>query len=69
MRGFLLIKLRTIMPMIASDSWRLRGKVKEVVKFMFGEGSYRPDNEFLVNAAFALPHPVNLAYRYSHSLG
>lgn len=36
---------------------------------MFGESSNRPDNEFLIDSALTFFHPINLAYRYPHSLG
>lgn len=43
-------------------NWRFRGKIKEVIKFVSGEGFYRPNDEFLIDVALALPHPVDLAY-------
>ncbi len=50
------------------DSWQLRDKVEKVIELVLGKGFYCPDNEFLIDVAFALPYTVNLAYRYSHSL-
>ena len=52
-----------------SAIWLLMSKVKEVTKAAFGEGFYCPDDELLIDVAITFTHPVNLAYRYSHSLG
>ncbi len=54
--------------MVIVDSWRIRDKIKQVIKLAIGEGFYCPDNKLLVNLALAFPYPVNLAYRYPHSL-
>jgi len=50
------------MPMVVIDSWRFRGEVKKLLKSICGEGSYCPDDEFLIDVAFALPYPVNLTH-------
>ena len=56
------------MAMLAVDSWQLRDKIEQVIKLVARKGSYRPNNEFLIDVALAFPHTVNLAYRYFHSL-
>lgn len=56
------------MLMGVSDSCRPRDKVKQVIKLVVGKGSYRPDDEFLVDWSLAFPNTVDLANRYSHSL-
>jgi len=43
--------------------------IPQFIQFEIREGYCRPNNEFLVYAALAFTHPINLAYRYSHSLG
>ena len=48
---------------------RLRVQIEKLIKSVIRKGFFCPDNEFLVNAAFALTYPVYLAYRQSHSLG
>ena len=55
--------------MIDGDSRRIISKIKKVVLLVFREGFYDSDEELLVDAALTFSHPVNLAYRYSHSLG
>ena len=57
------------MPMVVGDSWQCRGKVKQVIKLVIGEGFHCSNDEFLVDSALAFPYPVDLAYRYSHSGG
>ena len=32
------------------------------------KGSFGPDNKFLIDAAFTLAHPVDLAYRQPHNI-
>ena len=51
-----------------SDSWLfwfagwLTGtEIKEVIKSVVWEGFFSTDNKFLVDAAFAFTHPINLA--------
>ncbi len=56
------------MAILAVDSWQLRDEIEQVIKLVARKGSYRPNNEFLVDLTLAFPHPVNLAYRYFHSL-
>ncbi len=63
---------RTIATVGDGDSCRRRAArgsdKKEVTESAFGEGPHGANNEFFINAPFTFPHPVNLAYRYSHSL-
>jgi hypothetical protein len=50
-------------------NWRLGDKIKKVVKFIPGKGFHCSDNKFPIDMPFAFKHPVNLTYRYFHSLG
>lgn len=43
--------------------------VEEVAEPAVRESLYRPDDEFLIDSAFAFPHPIDLAYRNSHYVG
>jgi hypothetical protein len=57
------------MPVVVGDSWQFRGKVKQVIKLVIGEGFHCSNDEFLIDLALAFTHTVDLAYRYSHSCG
>jgi len=66
--------LRLVLPGERLSSWlryflALGGKIKEVIEFVFRESPHHPNNELLTDVALAFSHPVNLAYRYLHSLG
>ena len=68
------VNQRSVPPLGGSDgfvsgTWWLEGKIEQVIQRVIGEDLYRPDNEFLVNLAFAFPHAVNLAYRDAHGSG
>ena len=69
-----LVNQRSVPPPAGGDgfvsgTWWLEGKIEQAIQRVIGEGLYRPDNEFLVNLAFAFPHSVDLAYRDTHRLG
>jgi len=53
--------------MMSGDSCPL--EIEKVVQFAFRKGFYGSDKEFLIDVALTFSHPVNLTYRYSHSLG
>jgi len=53
--------------MMSGDSCPL--EIEKVVQFAFRKGSYGSDEEFLIDVALTFSHPVNLTYRYFHSLG
>ncbi len=57
----MLLKVEGTFVMILRDSWLLRGKMKQLVKLVTGEGFDGANNEFLIDAALAFTHPVNLA--------
>ena len=48
--------------------WPAIIEVEEVIESVIREGSLGPDDKFLIDIAFTLTHPVNLADRQFHSL-
>ena len=44
------------------SGWGRLSDQEEIVEAAFGESLFRPDNKFLVDAALAFTHAVNLAY-------
>ena len=58
------------------DNWlyfisvtKLRIKIKQLIKSVIGKRLLCPDNKFLINGAFSLANPVDLADRQSHDTG